>query len=279
MAKDRWDKFDILFKSFILGLIPIVIAVAASNVADSLKRGQLIQSLVATLSERDSKRDISLVALNEAIKVRKKCFLYILYCKPDTDNDPVSQIAILLIRSSVEEAKTKNQQPRELAVARHILTKSERADQEFYNKEFGDLQATAQSKAISNVSAPPSEQQIAESASVSQAIATLAPRDERGRSQRLEGVRLVYIQYENNSKLAKEIQEGLTAAHVSAPGIERVSGIKDASIRYSDASDRVAAERLRDFIRSSKNVSINNMIDLSLSGYRVPKGQLEVWIQ
>jgi hypothetical protein len=39
MAKDNWDKFDILFKTFILGIIPIVIGLAASNVADSIKRG------------------------------------------------------------------------------------------------------------------------------------------------------------------------------------------------------------------------------------------------
>lgn len=41
--KDAWDKFELIFKNLILGLIPIVIGVAANGVADSLKRGQLIQ--------------------------------------------------------------------------------------------------------------------------------------------------------------------------------------------------------------------------------------------
>ena len=81
--------------------------------------------MVATLSEKDSKRDISLVALNEAIRVRKKCVLFVFACKPDSDNDPVSQIAVLLIKPSTEDANAKNQQPRELPVAIHILTKSE----------------------------------------------------------------------------------------------------------------------------------------------------------
>ncbi len=278
MAKDNWDKFDILFKSFVLGLIPIVIGVAASNVADSLKRGQLIQSLVATLSERDSKRDISLVALNEAIKVREKCFLYLFACKPDTDNDPVSQIAVLLIRSSIEEAKGRNQQPRELAVAKHILTKSNRADPSYYKKEFGFLEQSAQAKARSSVTGTAeTPEQVSESASISQALATLAPASSPPQS--LEGVRLVFIQYGKQADLAKKIQEFLKGMNVSAPGTEQVQGIRGASIRYSGPADRAAAENLQKFIQAKANIRISDLIDLSKPGYRVPRGQLEIWVQ
>jgi hypothetical protein len=41
--KDTWDKFELIFKNSILGLIPFVMGVTANGVADSLKRGQLIQ--------------------------------------------------------------------------------------------------------------------------------------------------------------------------------------------------------------------------------------------
>jgi hypothetical protein len=41
--KDAWDKLELIFKNLILELMPIVTGVAASGVADSLKRGQLIQ--------------------------------------------------------------------------------------------------------------------------------------------------------------------------------------------------------------------------------------------
>lgn len=278
MSKDNWDKFDILFKSLVLGLIPIVIGVAAANVADSLKRGQLIQSLVATLSERDSKRDISLVALNEAIKVREKCFLFIFACRPDTDNDPVSQIAVLLIRSSIEEAKGRNQQPRELVVAKHILTKSDRANPSFYEKEFGFLEQSAQTKARSSVSGgAKTPEQASESASISQALATLAPTSTP--SQVLQDVRLVFIQYEKQADLAKRIQASLKSNNVSAPGTEQVQGVRAASIRYSGPADRAAAESLQKFVRDKINISISDLIDLSNSGYRVPRGQLEIWIQ
>ena len=68
--KDAWDKFELIFKNLILELMPIVTGVAASGVADSLKRGQLIQSLVDNLSQRDAKRDIALIALNDAITAK-----------------------------------------------------------------------------------------------------------------------------------------------------------------------------------------------------------------
>jgi hypothetical protein len=279
MSKDNWDKFDILFKSFVIGLIPIVIGVAASNVADSLKRGQLIQSLVATLSERDSKRDISLVALNEAIQVKKKCFLYFFACKPDTDNDPVSQIAVLLIRSSIEEAKDKNQQPRELAVAKHILTKSDRADLNFYNREFGFLGNSAQAKARSSVTgAAESPERASESATISQTLIALAPTP-ASQPQSLEGIKLVFIQYENQEELARKIQKSLNEDKVSAPGIEEVKGISKPSIRYSGPADLAAAQSLQKYLEARIGIKISDLIDLSQAGYRVPRGQLEVWVK
>ncbi len=70
--KDAWDKFDIIFKSIVLGLIPIVIAFAADNVARSIKRGELIQSLVDSLSKGDTSRDIALIALDEALPVQMR---------------------------------------------------------------------------------------------------------------------------------------------------------------------------------------------------------------
>lgn len=92
--KDAWDKFELIFKNLILGLIPIVIGVTANGVADSLKRGQLIQSLVDNLSQRDAKRDIALIAINDAITAKQKCrVLGLFYCSVDAANDPVSQIA------------------------------------------------------------------------------------------------------------------------------------------------------------------------------------------
>ena len=63
--------------------MPIVIEVAANRAADTLKCGHLIQSLVDNLSQRDAKRGIALIALNDAITPKKKCHVLGLFdCSP-----------------------------------------------------------------------------------------------------------------------------------------------------------------------------------------------------
>lgn len=283
--KDSWDKFDILFKTLVLGLIPIAIGVAANGVADSLKRGQLIQSLVDNLSQRDTKRDIALIALNDAITVKKKCRLLGLFnCSVDVSNDPVAQIASVLIGDSLEEALDKKQYPKELSVAKYILTESERGDILFYEAKFGqrfrELKANAQSVAISNADARPTQDEIAKQANISQTIAALdTKKSKSNESTSLPGVRLVYIQYGSDQNLAKKVQSLLVTNKVAAPGTEQVQGVTRSSIRYSGAADKPAADLLRLLLMKEIGIDTDDMIDLSKSGYRVPSGQFEVWLR
>lgn len=283
--KDSWDKFDILFKTLVLGLIPIAIGVAANGVADSLKRGQLIQSLVDNLSQRDTKRDIALIALNDAITAKKKCRVLGLFnCSVDVSNDPVSQIASVLIGDSLEEALDKKQSPKELSVAKFILTESARGDTRFYEAKFGqrfrELKANAQSVAISNADARPTQEDIAKQANISQTIAVLDTRKNKSNeSPALSGVRLVYIQYGSDQNLAKKVQALLVSNKVAAPGTEQVQGVTRSSIRYSGAADKPAADLLRLLLMKEIGIDADDMIDLSKSGYRVPSGQFEVWLR
>lgn len=283
--KDSWDKFDILFKTLVLGLIPIAIGVAANGVADSLKRGQLIQSLVDNLSQRDTKRDIALIALNDAITAKKKCrVLGFFNCSVDVSNDPVAQIASVLIGESLEEALDKKQYPKELSVAQYILTESARGDIRFYEAKFGQrlrkLKANAQSVAISNADARPTQNDIAKQANISQTIAALdTKKSKSNESASLSDVRLVYIQYGNDQNLAKKVQSLLVNNKVAAPGTEQIQGVTRSSIRYSGAADKPAADLLRLLLMKEIGIDTDDMIDLSKSGYRVPSGQFEVWLR
>jgi hypothetical protein len=45
--KDIWDKFDIVFKAIAIVIIPLVIKIGADNIAQSLKRGELVKSLIS----------------------------------------------------------------------------------------------------------------------------------------------------------------------------------------------------------------------------------------
>ena len=133
--KDAWDKFDILFKSLVLGLIPIVIGIAADNVAQSLQRGQLIQSLIESLSKGDARRDIALIALDESIPPYKKCgMLGIWRCENNLEGDPVIKISEVLINTSIETALKEKQVPVDLAVARQIISGEKRGSIEYYKK-------------------------------------------------------------------------------------------------------------------------------------------------
>jgi predicted RNA-binding protein with RPS1 domain len=65
-----------------------------------------------------------------------------------------------------------------------------------------------------------------------------------------------------------------------------VNGIKNNDIRYANSSDRSLAENLRDFLKTEKDIQIKdiqiedkNLIDLSTKGYKVPPGQLEIWLK
>ena len=284
--KDAWDKFDILFKSLVLGAIPIVIGFAADNVAQSLQRGQLIQSLVESLSKADSRRDIALIALDESIPPRRECQIFRKWiCTNDVAGDPVVKIAAVLINQSIDTALKEKQAPEDLIIAREIISGTERGDVRYYRENFGgrieNLKKNAQTRARSNLNpdVQPSNQEIEEQSNISQTLAAIQPSSEETTTKSLEDIRLVYIQYESNRALAEELQVMLQSGGVSAPGIEQVSGIEQNDIRYASAADRQAAEDLRTYLQNGSVVQFSDLVDFSNAGYRVSQGQFEVWIE
>ncbi len=246
--KDAWDKFDILFKSLVLGAIPVVIGFAANNVAQSLQRGQLIQSLVDSLSKDGNRRDIALIALDEAIPPHKKCeVLWTWKCKNDVKVDPVAQIAEVSINSLLKTAIQQNQSPEdlvlELEVAKKIVEGERRGDKDYYFKKYGErvdnYVEIKKKQGPSNLNGVPrSTQEIESQARNSQIIAALQPSN-KSTIGSLAEVNLVYIQYDKNKQLAEQIQKDLQAVLISAPGIEKVQGIEQNNIRYIAVSGRV----------------------------------------
>lgn len=69
MAKDAWDKLNIVVSNIILVAIPIVIGVVGENISRSLERGKFIDSLLDDLTtpKAQTRRDIALIALDSAI--------------------------------------------------------------------------------------------------------------------------------------------------------------------------------------------------------------------
>jgi hypothetical protein len=95
----------------------------------------------------------------------------------------------------------------------------------------------------------------------------------------LSGIRLIYIQYRNDKDKAEKVQKYLQEKGISAPGIEQVQGISANDIRYFNTGDQTIAKKLKDNLEQSQNIKFDRLLNLSDAGYRVPAGQLEIWLR
>jgi hypothetical protein len=286
--KDNWDKFDILMKIVILGFIPMVIKIGADKVAQSLATANLVNSSISSLVDgNNKKRDIALIALDYAIPK----IICSSECEKKWKEDQVVDIATVLI----DDVVTKNQQPNvvatenqllEVKVARKILTR--RTSEEFYNLLYQyNVQAKqtegTSSKDVSQDNKPSQEEVNSKQNrdAIIKAMQPPLPLPTKNSDKELDGIRLVYIQYDSKDDQAKKLQEALQKeiSLSAAPGTQYVTGIKESSIRYANPADEELAKKLQAYLKNmNPSISIEKLIDLSKAGYKVPSGQLEVWL-
>src|SRR6267143_3390419 len=146
--KDNWDRFEIISKflgAVVLVAIPIIIKYSADNIAQSLERGKLVQTLIADLSQHSeqAKRDIALVALDAAVQQKESCrILWIWGCKK-LEEDAVVDIATILIRDSLSRGSNidMSQAEAEARTARTIIIR--RANEKFYSDTLSNLASKA----------------------------------------------------------------------------------------------------------------------------------------
>lgn len=270
--KDNWDKFDILFKAFVLGLIPLVIKFGADNIAQSLKQGELVQSMIADLMQDGSRKDLALIALDGAIPPRQKCYALGMWCpENDPDNDQVVGVARIVLRQSSEKARP----TKELTIIQEVITR--RAGADYYRAVFNQLAGDAHSDAISKVNAEANPEQAHSKAALSEALAIAQPQVASSNTK-LTGVRLVYIQYNSNVENAKKMQKELQDQGIAVPGVQRVSGIRQNDIRYANKEDEEVARRLQKYLEG-QGIAVEKLIDLSDANYKVQSGQVEIWLK
>jgi hypothetical protein len=205
---------------------------------------------------------------------------------------PVVDSALLLLSNLVRNASTRSI---EIETTRTIITR--RAGKEFFCRKLNE-QISRQSKSISAINPSSGSDSLDQNrkARAAYTIANLLENSECSTSPStstsplptpfeveydLKGIRLVYIQYKSDRAKAEKLQKVLQDKGILAPGIEQVNGIKNNDIRYANSSDRSLAENLRDFLKTEKDIQIEdkNLIDLSTKGYKVPPGQLEIWLK
>jgi len=294
--KDNWDKFEIFSKflgAVVLVFIPIVIKLGADSISDSMERGKMIQVLISDFTKNEQQRkDFALIALDTAIPIKEECTFLWINCQPNPEKDKVVDSAILLLSNLVRNASTRSI---EIETTRTIITR--RAGKEFFCRKLNE-QISRQSKSISAINPSSGSDSLDQNrkARAAYTIANLLENSECSTSPStstsplptpfeveydLKGIRLVYIQYKSDRRTAEELQKVLQGKGILAPGIQQVNGIKNNDIRYANSSDRSLAENLRDFLKTEKDIQIEdkNLIDLSTKGYKVPPGQLEIWLK
>jgi hypothetical protein len=282
--KDAWEKFEIFTKFFgavILVAIPIVIKYGADNIAQSLERGKLIQSLLGDLTQHEAqaRRDIALVALDAAAPPKQECAILGLWgCHADPNHDQVVNVAIILLHDLIQgEAKQKNAKL-ESTTAKDIIIR--RTSEAFFAKKFEELSRNAQQSATSSVDLHSTQSVAERKTNASEILQNIQPRpQEKKLDQRLPGVRLVYLQYRSNRDQAQKLQQYLRDSGVSAPGIEQVRNIAKNDIRYPNDADQELAEHLRVQLEKNLGITIDQLINLSEAGYKVPSGQFEIWLK
>jgi hypothetical protein len=282
--KDAWEKFEIFTKFFgavILVAIPIVIKYGADNIAQSLERGKLIQSLLADLTQHEAqaRRDIALVALDAAAPPKKDCAILGLWgCQADPNQDQVVNVAIILLNDLIQGEAKQGNAKLESTTAKDIIIR--RTSEEFYAKKFDELSRNAQPSATSSVDLHSTQSVAERKTNASEILQNIQPRiPEKKMDQRLPGVRLVYIQYRSNRDQAQKLQQYLRDSGVSAPGIQQVRSIEKNDIRYPNDADQELAEHLRARLEENQGIKIDQLINLSDSGYKVPSGQFEIWLK
>jgi len=271
---DFWEKLKIA-TSFLSGVvlvaIPIVIQAGASNIAQSLETGRVIQELTTDLTRPSEKtrRDIALVALNSAIQPEKQCrVLWMWGCRPNaSETDQVVSIAVILLKEFQDESEQAKQVIRQRMLA-------EEAD----NLISRIVRPNAVSNPNPNIEV--SREQADQTAQAAEIAANvLASSESQVTEPNFTNIRIVYVQYSSDVAKAEMIQKLLQEMGVNVPGLEQVNGIAENSIRYANSLDEDTANRLQALLVEGQGLSFVPAINLENSGYRVPNGQFEIWLK
>jgi hypothetical protein len=273
---DFWEKVKIatgFFSGVVLVAIPIAIQVGASNIAQSLETGRIIQQLITDLTRPSEKtrQDIALVALDAAIKPDKKCkILWLWECQPNArENDQVVSIAVIILKDLQGESEQ----------AKAII-KQRMPEDKANSLISGITRPNAISSLDPNLESSLSFEQAAQTEQAAKIAAdVLAPPTNQLPESDFTGIRIVYIQYRSNVEEARAIQDFLRNKGITVADLEKVDGITENSIRYSNSSYAATAKRVQETLEVEYGLSFVDPINLNSVGYRVPDGQFEIWLK
>ncbi len=214
-----------------------------------------------------------MIALDASVPLEKKCsVLWTWGCKTKEDEpDLVTDVAITLLKDITNIGQI------ESTAAANILRKRR---PETSREILGRIARDAGTTSSANPNVKPEQSEIERKEKASEILVNILPPPEnKSTNEKLVGIRVVYIQYQSNQERAEELQKYLQSKGILTPRIERIQEIKQNDIRYSHATDKQIAERLKAYIEQNKDIKFEQLVDLSKAGYKVPSGQFEIWLK
>jgi hypothetical protein len=276
--RDFWSKLDIvgkLLSSIVLAAIALLIKAGADNVrtgseqvANALKRGQLVQSLVADLATKQDKtrQDLALIALDRTATTKE-------------DDDLVDDIA---------EEVLLNEQPAPTDyfgdTAMKIIERRDKARAARLHEEQKTAISSTRADASANANDGSSKEEQT-NGMTKEDKAKAVPFEQRVAAAVLH--KLVSIEYrgQENAPLAAELKSLLDQSGLPGPEPEEVDADFPNQVRYFNAQDRPlalqTAKIVDGFVRTQANgrykdysISVHYFIYLDP---KPPLGQVEVW--
>ena len=266
MAKDCWDKaaivgqlLNILVVGILMGVIGQYIKTGADNISTSIKKGELVQSLISDLAAEDAKnirQDVALIALNHSLG--------------DQENDLIVDIAQQIVRQGEYEKVVGTVAYRILEQRSPALAKDIREKALVVAASAGlrsELRSNVDPMAFIASPSPTPQTAIAER----QLIAKVLPN-------------LVLIQFKNEQSrtIFEALRKDLNDAGLNAPGVDRLDEQFTSAIRFFSEEDRPLAEQVAEITRkffAGRSIQINPEIkNLSKTGFKGQPGQIEIWI-
>lgn len=262
MAKDNWDKASIvgqILSGLLLAAIALLIKTSADNIATSLKKGDLVRSMISDLasdSDKGIRQDLALIALDHSLGDQEQGMIVEIaeqIIKQGKYDNVTGTIAFKIINQRAP-AKAKELQDQALLLA------SDKTVRE-------DLRSSANPMAL--VAPTPIPSPGVDSGK--QVLAKVLPN-------------LIFIQIKNEQSraTAEALRSALSAQGYFAPGVDQVEGNYSSSVRFFHQEDQALARQVNELVKkflSSRNINITtDILDLSKLRHTGQPGQIEIWI-
>lgn len=266
-SKSFWDILDILSKfttGFLLVVIAFVLDIGSKRIAQSNEESKIIQSLIEDLTTKqaESRNDVALLSLEKYLvaKTDDKNF--------ERNKAYITEVAETILRQRIHDDSSFSL---ESSIPFKIVNKYDTAEANLvltqYSQNKRDTININQGSPLTALTVN-NLQPIAQSKNATEANVISS-----------FNKKFCYIQYNNNAAADKvrEFQNTLKSKEWIAPGIDYVEGNYNNIVKYFNAEDKQLAERCAALAKASLDADFK-IVPILSSKYKVPKGQLEVWI-